>query len=99
MGVAGAGKTTAGRAIADALCWTFYDGDDFHSAANVEKMHAGHALTDADRVPWLATLCSLVEDVAKRDSHAVLACSALKEWYRDAIVPKDLPPGAVRFVY
>lgn len=99
MGVAGAGKTTAGEAIADALCWTFYDGDDFHSATNLAKMHRGEALTDEDRAPWLATLCSLIADVARRETHAVLACSALKESYRRAMIPSDVSPAAVRFVY
>jgi carbohydrate kinase (thermoresistant glucokinase family) len=99
MGVAGAGKTTAGHALSNALCWTFYDGDDFHSTANIEKMQRGEPLSDADRAPWLATLNSLVADVAKRDTHAVMACSALKESYRAAMIPTDLAPGAVRFVY
>lgn len=99
MGVAGAGKTTVGRALADALCWTFYDGDEFHSAANIQKMQQGHPLTDDDRRPWLATLCTLVADVMKRDTHAVLACSALKESYRKALLPKGILAAAVRYVY
>lgn len=99
MGVAGAGKTTVGRALSDALCWTFYDGDDFHPAANIEKMHHGHPLTDSDRRPWLATLNDLVADVVRRDSHAVLACSALKESYRAAILPSGVESDAVRYVY
>ena len=99
MGVAGAGKTTVGRALADALCWTFYDGDEFHSAANIQKMQEGHPLTDDDRRPWLATLCTLVADVMKRDTHAVLACSALKESHRAALLPKGVPSAAVRYVY
>jgi gluconokinase len=99
MGVAGAGKTTVGRALSDALCWTFYDADDFHPPANIEKMHSGQPLTDDDRRPWLATLNSLVADVVRRDTHAVLACSALKEWYRAAILPPGVEPAAVRYVY
>jgi gluconokinase len=99
MGVAGAGKTVVGRALSDALCWTFYDADDFHPAANIEKMHDGHPLTDDDRRPWLATLSGVVADVIRRDTHAILACSALKEWYRAAILPRGAPPSAVRYVY
>jgi gluconokinase len=68
MGVAGAGKSTVGRALSDALCWTFYDGDDFHPAANIEKMRQGHPLTDSDRRPWLETLNGLVADVVPRSA-------------------------------
>ena len=99
MGVAAAGKTVVGRALADSLCWTLYDADEFHSAANIEKMRRGEPLDDADRGPWLETLCSLVADVMRRRTHAVLACSALKQAYRDALQPANAPPEAVRYVY
>ncbi len=99
MGVAASGKSTVGSALAQALGWTFYDGDDFHSAANKAKMASGAPLTDEDRAPWLATLSALVGEVIRQDAHAVLACSALKASYRDAIVPDGAPPGAVRFVF
>ena len=99
MGVAGAGETVVGRALADSLCWTLYDADEFHSAANIEKMRRGEPLNDADRGPWLETLCSLVADVMRRRTHAVLACSALKQAYRDALLPGNTPHQAVRYVY
>lgn len=99
MGVSGVGKTTVGRALADALGWPFRDADEFHSAANVEKMHRGVGLTDEDRGPWLATLAALVASTLESTAHLVLACSALRQAYRDALVPPHTPPGAVRFVW
>ena len=99
MGVAGAGKTTAGRALAEALGWKFYDADEFHTPEHVEKMRRGEALTDEDRTPWLEVLCSLIAGVVRRGEHAVLACSALKQWYRDALIPKDVSRDAVQFVH
>ena len=99
MGVSGAGKTTAGRALADALGWTFYEGDQFHPAANIEKMSHGIPLDDADRAPWLEALCRLIADIIARDDHGVVACSALKQAYRDALVPHGAPDKAVRFVF
>ena len=99
MGVSGAGKTTAGRALSLALGWPFYEGDNFHSAANIAKMRRGEALTDADRAPWLHDLCVLLAGILERGEHGVLACSALKQTYRDALVPRDAPRGAVRFAY
>jgi len=92
MGVSGAGKTTIGRLLAERLGCEFLDGDDFHPAANVQKMAAGMPLEDADRWPWLARLN--VE--LRRRERAVLACSALKESYRDALT-KDL--ADVQFVF
>jgi gluconokinase len=99
MGVAASGKSTAGAALAAALGWAFYDGDDYHSQANKAKMHSGVPLTDDDRVPWLSTLRTLIADLIGRDEHAVLACSALKAWHREALVPESAPPGSVRFAY
>ena len=60
MGVSGSGKTTVGRLLASELGWEFADGDDYHPAANVEKMRNGIPLTDADRAPWLETLRALI---------------------------------------
>ena len=82
MGVAGAGKTTIGRCLADELDWQFSDGDDFHPAANIEKMRQGHALTHADRQPWLERIHAAIVDRISRDQPAVLACSILKARYR-----------------
>lgn len=95
MGVAGSGKTTVGRALARELGWEFYDADDLHPPANVEKMARGVALDDDDRGPWLEALRELVRACLARGAGAVLACSALKERYRRAL----LVDGRVRLVY
>jgi gluconokinase len=99
MGPSGSGKTTIGRALAATLGWPYLEGDDYHPPSNVAKMRSGTPLDDADRAPWLATLEHLVADILAKDGHAVLACSALKESYRAAIVPSAAPAHAVRFVY
>lgn len=95
MGVSGAGKTTVGELLAAQLGWDFADADDYHSRANVEKMRSGIPLTDADRAPWLETLRRMIVDVVKAKKNIVLACSALKQSYRDLL---RVGPE-VRFVY
>lgn len=82
IGVAGAGKTTLGRALANELNATFLDADDFHSSENVTKMRDGLPLTDADRGPWLARLNEELHIRARAGASVVLACSALKADYR-----------------
>lgn len=82
MGVAGSGKTMIGQRLAEASGATFYDADDYHSAAAVAKMQAGQALTDRDRKPWLERLAKLIAEIGRSHSPALLACSALKESYR-----------------
>jgi gluconokinase len=82
MGVSGSGKTTVGCILARALGYQFYDADDFHSRANIDKMSRGTALDDADRQPWLETLRDLVRRCLAAHTDAVLACSALKQAYR-----------------
>lgn len=85
MGVAGSGKTVHGRALAAALGWAFVDADEHHTPAHIAKMRAGIALDDTDRTPWLATLRTLVERHLATDQPLVLACSALKLSYRNAL--------------
>ena len=96
MGAAGAGKTTVGRLLADRLGCAFADADDFHSASNVAKMRDGVALTDADREPWLDRMHEVLRASALRGQSLVLACSALKQAYRD-LLTADV--SDVRLVY
>jgi gluconokinase len=86
MGVSSSGKTTVGKALAARLGWDFYDGDDYHPLANIEKMAAGVALNDEDRLPWLAALQALIAFGLKHDRPGILACSALKESYRQVLL-------------
>ena len=85
MGTTGSGKTTIGKMLARRLEWTFLDADDFHSAANIEKMTKGIALDDADRAPWLASIHDELVRQTTAGKNAVLACSALKQGYRDVL--------------
>jgi gluconokinase len=85
MGVSGSGKSAAGSALANALDWHFYDRDDFHPQANVDRMSQGIPLTDEDRLPWLTTLHDQIADCLEQEKSAVVACSALKASYRDQL--------------
>jgi len=91
MGVAGSGKTTVGRRLARRLGWTFLDADEYHPRANVEKMARGVPLTDADRRPWLEALHELIAAKLAAGESLVMACSALKERYREALRVGDEP--------
>ena len=95
MGVSGSGKTKIGRALAASLGWPFYDADDLHPPANVAKMSAGIPLTDDDRWPWLDRIVDELARVGANGGNAVLACSALRQVYRDRLARA----GDVRFVY
>jgi len=95
MGVCGSGKTVVGQALATDLGWPFFDGDDFHPPASVAKMAAGTPLADADRWPWLDRLAAEMAAVNERGADAVLACSALRQAYRDRIGRA----GNIRFVH
>ena len=86
MGVTGSGKTTVGRLLAESLGWTYVEADDFHSELNIEKMKGGIPLDDAGRKPWLENLRELVRDCLARSENAVLACSALRESYREFLL-------------
>lgn len=95
MGVCGSGKTTVGEKLAERLGCGFSDADGFHPAANVEKMRAGIPLTDEDRWPWLAALRAAIEGWQAEGVSHIVACSALKQVYREILSPKD----DVVFVY
>jgi gluconokinase len=99
MGVCGCGKTTVGRALARELGCAFLDADDFHPAANVSKMASGTALTDDDRWPWLDAIVDAMHEHAARGRGAVIACSALKEAYRESLRRGGDGRDAVRIVY
>lgn len=86
MGVTGSGKSTAGRKLAESVGWKYFDADDFFSAANVAKMKSGVPLNDDDRKPWLESLQRLIQESLTNDQSAVLACSALKQSYREMLV-------------
>lgn len=85
LGVAGSGKSTIGRMLAEVMGVPFFDGDDLHSPANREKLRRGQALTDADREPWLESIRVLIANTLANDCSAVIACSALKQAYRDKL--------------
>jgi gluconokinase len=96
MGVSGCGKTSVGQQLSQRLDWPFYDGDDFHPKENVKKMAAHIPLSDADRAPWLRILHDLIADHLSEGRSMLLACSALKQNYRDQLANGN--PGTF-FVY
>lgn len=86
MGVSGSGKTRVGKKLAEELGWDFYDGDEFHPQVNIEKMSRGIPLTDADRWPWLDRLNQRILECLENYRPAVLACSALRQSYRERLL-------------
>ncbi len=96
MGVSGSGKSTIASELAKRLKWTVVDADAFHPPGNVEKMRTGHPLTDEDRWPWLRAIAAEIDRKLSLGEHIVVACSALKQAYREILVhgQKD-----VRIVY
>ena len=96
MGVAGSGKSTIGRRLAAELGWPYHEADDFHSAANKEKMSRGIPLDDYDRAPWLASIRAAMDDCLGSGQSAVFTCSGLMEKYRRVLM--DGAPG-VSLVY
>ncbi len=95
MGVSGCGKSTVGQLLASRLDIPFFDGDDFHPEANIAKMSKGTPLNDQDRMGWLQRLNTLAKTHC--GSGAVIACSALKKYYRDLLM--DSLTGNVHWVY
>ncbi len=96
MGVSGSGKTSVGKALAEQLNWDFYDADDFHPPENVARMAGGIPLDDSDRTPWLASLHDLISSSLKQNKSGVLACSALKDRYRQQLLEGN---DGVQLVY
>jgi gluconokinase len=95
MGTTGSGKTTLGTLLAQRTGWEFADADNFHPPANVEKMSRGIPLDDADRAPWLAVLHDKITAWLAGGQNAILACSALKQSYRDQLLVSE----EVKLVY
>ncbi len=91
MGVAGSGKTSVGQGLAEALGWEFLDSDALHPASNVAKMSAGTPLEDSDRAPWIDRIRADIESRDARGAKTVVAFSALKQAYRDALTPDPAP--------
>ncbi|MCJ2139473.1 gluconokinase [Methylobacterium sp. E-066] len=96
MGVSGSGKSTIGALIAERLGWIFVDGDSFHTPEHVAKMHAGHALDDEDRAPWLARIAVWIRHRLEAGESGVVVCSALRRAYRDVLTGGS---RRVRIVY
>ena len=92
MGVSGSGKTTIGKLLSERFSLRFFDGDDYHSKNNVQKMSRGEPLTDEDREDWLASLANLIQS----QRPIVLACSALKKEYREYLLQSDID---LRFIF
>jgi gluconokinase len=95
IGVSGSGKTTLGQSLAKAIAAPFYDGDNYHSPAAKEKMKRGIALTDEDRFPWLERLALEMKKWNQEKPVTLLACSALKQKYRD-LLSQEIP---VQWIY
>lgn len=93
-GVSGTGKSTLGALIAERLRLPFFDADQFHPEANIAKMSAGHPLTDADRLPWLQAMADQLRR-SDNEGGAVLACSALKNTYREILTVSE----SVRWIH
>jgi gluconokinase len=96
MGVSGSGKSSLGRQLSKFLGWPFFDGDDFHPEENIAKMSQGIPLDDDDRFVWLAILHDLIAENLVEGKSILLACSALKQKYRDQLSQGN--PGII-FVY
>jgi gluconokinase len=96
MGVSGSGKTTLARLLHERLGWPYAEADDFHPAANLDKMTAGIALTDADRQPWLEAMRDWLTEQARAGRSTLMTCSALRLAYREVLREAE---GRVRFVH
>jgi gluconokinase len=99
MGVSGSGKTTIGKLLAESLQWEFSDADSFHSKENIEKMRRGIPLSETDRIPWLQNLETAIKYWLQENQNVVLACSALKESYRQFLISDDDTHQCIKIVY
>lgn len=97
MGVTASGKSTIAAELVRLTGWSFAEGDNYHSAANKAKMHAGIPLTDEDRAPWLVSLHDVIASWVRNGENGIMTCSALKQAYRD-VLTKNIPEGICRFV-
>jgi gluconokinase len=95
MGVTGSGKSAVGKRLALELGWRFLEGDDFHSAGNIQKLRQGEPLSDEDRKPWLEAIREAIGASIERGENTVVACSALKETYRRMLEISE----QINFVY
>jgi gluconokinase len=98
MGVSGVGKTTIGKLLTARTGWKFEDADDYHSEENRRKMAAGIPLTDTDRELWLKALHERMLQYRRKGANAVLACSALKQRYRE-LLAAGFAKSEMQFVY
>ncbi len=96
MGVSGSGKSTIAALAAERLGWIFVDGDSFHSPEHIAKMHAGIALDDEDRAPWLARIAAWIRQRLEAGESGIIVCSALRRAYRDVLTGGS---RRVRIVY
>jgi gluconokinase len=98
MGVSGSGKSLIGEALARALDVGFVEGDEYHSAENVQRMSSGIPLTDADRAGWLRALGARLRAAKNANTGLVVTCSALKRAYRD-ILRSEVTGADLQFVF
>jgi len=98
MGVSGCGKSTIGSLLAKRIGADFADADDYHPPENISKMKQGRPLGDDDRRQWLEALSSIITKYVSADRSLVMACSALKQRYRDILVGGH-PPASIKFIY
>jgi gluconokinase/shikimate kinase len=96
MGVSGSGKSTVGALLAGKLGWDFEEGDSLHPQANIDKMAAGHPLTDEDRAPWLRSVADWIDERLDAGQNGIITSSALKRAYRDVLNRRG---EGVSFVY
>jgi gluconokinase len=98
MGVSGVGKTVIGALLSARTGWKFEDADNYHSEQSRQKMAASFPLTDADRGPWLIALHERMLHYRQTGENAILACSALKQQYRE-LLAGGFAESEMRFVY